>query len=51
MCGKGQETGLYIDKIGEALPKRWTFIYGQDQKEHKREVLRIMMEATDQHNY
>lgn len=43
MCGKGQDTGLDLDRIREALPKRWTFIHEHDQKEHKREAIVIMM--------
>ncbi|KAF2194151.1 FAD/NAD(P)-binding domain-containing protein [Zopfia rhizophila CBS 207.26] len=39
MCGRGPDTGLDMDKIREALPKRWVFIHTQDQKEHKRESL------------
>jgi salicylate hydroxylase len=39
LCGRGADTGLDIDKIREALPKRWSFIYGIDLKEHKREAL------------
>ncbi|KAF2689099.1 salicylate hydroxylase [Lentithecium fluviatile CBS 122367] len=39
MCGRGEGIGLDIDKIREALPGRWAFIYGQDQAEHKKEAL------------
>lgn len=35
MCGRGKHVGLDINKIREALPGRWAFIHGQDQKEHK----------------
>ena len=39
MCGQGEGIGLDIDKIREAMPGRWAFIYGQDQAEHKKEAL------------
>jgi len=42
MCGRGPDTGLDMEKIKEALPKRWSFIYGHDQKEHKSEALAVL---------
>jgi salicylate hydroxylase len=42
MCGRGGEIDLDIDKIREAMPRRWAFIFGQDQVEHKKEALDVL---------
>lgn len=34
-CGRGPGIGLDVDKLREALPPLWGFIYGLDMKEHK----------------
>ena len=39
LSGRGSDTGLDKDKILEALPPRWGFIYAFDQKEHKEDAL------------
>jgi salicylate hydroxylase len=43
MCGRGDGIGLDAERIKEALPGRWAFIYGQDQGEQKKEALEAMV--------
>lgn len=39
LSGRGEGTGLDIEKIRKVLPERWTFIYSFDPAEHKEEAL------------
>ncbi|KAF2656265.1 FAD/NAD(P)-binding domain-containing protein [Lophiostoma macrostomum CBS 122681] len=39
LSGRGSDTRLDKDKISQALPPRWGFIYEFDMKEHKRDAL------------
>ena len=39
MIGRGEGVGLDVDKVREAMPPRWGFIYGLDLAEHKNEAL------------
>jgi len=41
ICGRNPDIGLDMEKIRDALPDRWAFIYGQDQMEHKQEALAV----------
>jgi salicylate hydroxylase len=39
LSGRGADTGLDKNKIIQALPPRWEFIYAFDQREHKEDAL------------
>ncbi|KAF2870625.1 hypothetical protein BDV95DRAFT_638322 [Massariosphaeria phaeospora] len=45
LCGRGPDIRLDVDKIRAALPQRWGFIHGQDQKKHKADALAALREV------